>query len=99
MAKNALLKLEDREIELPVVVELGTVVQRNGPESLAMAADRAFCDGGHFLCGAAGDFLDDPEACCPLNEGENTMVAVTSHDGVRLPVAELESALDLLGTL
>jgi len=82
-----------------VVVELGAIVKRDGVEASFKLTDGLQHRASHFGHVACFEFFDDQEAGDALDECEDAVSLVGTHDGVAFPVALLLSQFDLFGTL
>src|SRR6266550_4714297 len=82
-----------------VVVEFGTVVERERLELMAVAADGARRRSRHCVLVAGGQLLDDRVSRLALHQREHAMPHVTAHHSVTLPMSELLARFDFNGPL
>ena len=82
-------------LELLVAVELGAVVEGDRLESgvvFSYGVQSGLCHGSG---GTRLQFFDDGEAGLSLNQSENAVMAIAANHRISLPVAELQTGLDL----
>ena len=82
-------------LELLVAVELGAVVEGDCLEAGAVFSDSAQSGLCHGIGSTRLQLFDDGEAGLSLDEGENTVMAIAANHRIALPVAELQTGLDL----
>lgn len=79
-----------------VAMELGSVVEGDSQETLIMFLDSLDTGLGNLCSGPGGYFLDNHEASGTLNQRNDTVMTVTTDDGITLPVADLAAGFNFL---
>src|SRR4249920_3295498 len=80
-------------------MKLGAVVESDGLEVAAVAADCSGCRARDLVFGARCELLDDGETGLSLHRRENAMSQITTHDSVAFPVPDTSTPLDFNGSV
>jgi len=79
-------------------MKLGAIVKCDRLTSLSVFFYCLNADSVHLLTRTSFNLLDDHEASFPLNETDNTMMAIATNNGIPFPMTYLGPVGNVIGT-
>lgn len=71
-----------------IAMELSAIVKGYGDKLTLVLLDGLYTGLSDQDRGPGGDFLDNNEASCPFDEGDDAVMTIATDDGIAFPVAD-----------